>query len=178
MKGIPKELLDKLLIVLIIILIGANLWVIGRNHFFRPTTSLPSWAEEMYKAIYEKPFKKDPPLGLEVKVMKQYPGRRFVVVLERCTDCVAQTLKAWSEIVKALGLPNMIVVTQDNLKQATETLHRLGIEAEVIVDSGGKIAQKLNAFFTPRVYIFENGKLVWKQEKLSPQEALSGVRGL
>lgn len=80
------------------------------------------------------------------------------------------------EVVKATGLPKMVLVTRDPVKEAKRVLHQWQIEAEIVTDPEGTIAQKLNAFFTPRVYAFEDGRLVWKQEPETVLRKQEGVR--
>jgi hypothetical protein len=50
------------------------------------------------------------------------------------------------------------------------------IKAEIISDPKGRLSQRLNAFFLPRVYAFENGRLVWKQERIDIEGALAEVK--
>lgn len=168
------SLIDRLLVVLIIVLVGANLWVVGREWLPKKPPSQPEWYKELMEDIQRKPLENDPPLGTEIEAFKRFSGRRLVVVIERCTECVIRSLKTWAEVTKATGLPKMVLVTQDPVEEAKRTLSQWQIEAEIVTDPEGVIAQKLNAFITPRVYAFENGRLVWKQEMLQigPENAL------
>lgn len=165
MKG---KFLDRVLIVLIVALVIANGLLIGRNWLpQKPPSSLPKWWLDMIKAVQQKPFENDPPLGIEIDTLKRFPGRRIVIVLDRCTECVLGTLKMWAEITKATELPKIVIVTKNPLKEAKRILHQNGIDAEIVTDYQGSITQKLNAFAPPRAYAFESGKLVWKQVSLN-----------
>ncbi len=173
-----SKFIDRLLVGLILFLIIANGLLIGRNWFPQKPPSPPKWWLEMMKNLQQKPFENDPPLGIEVDTFKKFSGRRLVIVIDRCTECVLRTLKMWAEITKATGLPKMVIVTRNPLEEAKTILHRQKIEAEIVTDPQGSIAQKLNAFAPPRVYAFENGRLVWKQEILHlGQETLQEVKG-
>lgn len=172
-----RRLTDRLLVVLIVLLVGANLWLMGRNWFPSTHTShtsqsskLPEWFKQVMQAIQQEPYKRDPPLGTEIKAFKQFSGRRLVLVIDRCTECVARSLKVWAEVTKATGLPKMVLVTRDPLEEAKQALAKWKIKAEILSDPKGSIAEKLNAFFTPRVYAFQDGKLVWKQDRLNPPQ--------
>jgi hypothetical protein len=68
----------------------------------------------------------------------------------------------------------MVLVTGDRPEQAKQVLERWLIDADVVTDPRGEIAKKLNAFFTPRAYIFEDGRLIYKQDRfrVKPQEWL------
>jgi hypothetical protein len=50
------------------------------------------------------------------------------------------------------------------------------IKAEIISDPKVRLSQRLNAFFLPRVYAFENGRLVWKQGRIDIEGALAEVK--
>ncbi|MFA0761310.1 MAG: hypothetical protein HZLCBSQH_001416, partial [Candidatus Fervidibacterota bacterium] len=105
--------------------------------------------------------------------------RRIVIVTERCTDCIAGILKQWAEIVEGTGLPKLVLITGDPKEQALQVLKRWQIEADTVTDSKGEIGQKLRAFFTPRLYVFEGGRLIWKQDKIrvNPDEVIKEVIG-
>lgn len=104
-------------------------------------------------------------MGTEISELKPFKGKRLVVVIERCTDCIAGALKSWSEVVKRSGLPKMVLVTGDKPEQARQVLDKWGIDVEVVSDLKGEIIKKLNVFFTPRIYVFKNGQLTWKQNR-------------
>lgn len=156
-----------LLAVVIIGLLLANLWMLGQQLGFSVAPRPKSFIETMMEEMWQKKLKDDPPLGIEVTALKGFKGRRLVIIIERCTDCVARTLKGWAETVKAEGLPKMVLVTGDKEEQAKQVLDRWQIEAEVVSDPKGEIAKKLHAFFTPRAYAFEDGRLIWKQERIN-----------
>jgi hypothetical protein len=89
---------------------------------------------------------------------------------------VIRSLKVWEEITKAAGLPPMILVTKDPIEEVKKVLHQMEIKAEIISDPKGRLSQRLNAFFLPRVYAFENGRLVWKQGRIDIEGALAEVK--
>ncbi len=166
-----------LLTGVIVVLLLANLWVLGQQLGLQGGPRPKPFAEAVMEEIWRERLKNDPPLGTEVTELKGFKGRRLVVVVERCTDCVAQILKDWAEAVKEARLPPLILVTGDKIEDARQVLDRWRIEARLVSDPKGEIAQKLNTLFTPRAYAFEDGRLVWKQEKvgLSPTLAVKEV---
>ena len=58
-----------------------------------------------------------------------------------------------------------VLVVQDKEGKVREVVARNGWKVTVIADEDGKIVRTLNAFFTPRAYGFEGGKLVWVQKE-------------
>ena len=161
-----KGLGEKLLVGVIVLLLVANLWMLGQSlglHFHKPKPK--SFLEALNEELWKKYLKEDPILGTEIAELKPFKGRRLVIVIKRCTDCVAQSLKVLDEVIKREGLPKLVLVTGDRREEAEQVLKRFRIDAELVTDPKGKIAKKLHAFFTPRAYGFENGKLVWKQER-------------
>jgi len=159
---------ERVLMTLVIFLLIANLWMLGRQLglTISPRPPSPSYMEALMEEIWQKRLKDDPPLGTEVAPLRNLKGRRVVVVIERCTDCVVGKLKALLEAVKEKGLPKLVVVTGDEFEHAKRVLDSWKIEAEIVADTEGEVAKKLNAFFSPRVYIVEDGRILWKQEKL------------
>ncbi|MEZ8221113.1 hypothetical protein GG496_001283 [Candidatus Fervidibacteria bacterium JGI MDM2 JNZ-1-D12] len=161
-----KWLGDKLIVGLIVLLLVANLWMLGRNLGLSFSPQPPkSFLESVLEETWKKYLKGDPPLGTEISELKPFKGKRLVVVIERCTDCIAGALKSWSEVVKRSGLPKMVLVTGDKPEQARQVLDKWGIDVEVVSDLKGEIIKKLNVFFTPRIYVFKNGQLTWKQNR-------------
>lgn len=73
----------------------------------------------------------------------------------------------------------MVLITGDPKEQALQVLKRWQIEADTVTDSKREIGQKLRAFFTPRLYVFEGGRLIWKQDKIrvNPDEVIKEVIG-
>ncbi|MDW8028186.1 MAG: redoxin domain-containing protein [Armatimonadota bacterium] len=161
-----RRLEDKLIIGLIVFLLIANFWMLGRNLGLSFSPQPKSFLEAVMEETWKKHLKEDPPLGTEISELKPFKGKRVVIVIERCTDCVAQSLRAWSEAIKREGLPKLVLVTGDSEEQAKQVIEKWKIDAEIVSDKKGKIAKKLHAFFTPRAYAFENGRLIWKQEEL------------
>lgn len=150
----------------IVLLLIANLWMLGQSlGFYLHQPRAKSFLEALNEELWKKYLKQDPPLGIEVTELKPFKGRRLVIVIERCTDCVVQSLKVWDEVIKREGLPRLVLVTGDKKEEAEQVLERFKINADLVIDLKGEIAKKLNAFFIPRIYGFEDGKLVWKQEK-------------
>ncbi len=162
---VKEQMQSALLTGTIVVLLLANLWVLGQQLGLPGAPRPKPFAEAVMEEIWRERLKNDPPLGAEVTELKGLRGRRLVVVVERCTDCVAQTLKDWAEAAKEAQLPSLILVTGDKIEDAQRVLDRWRIEAELVSDPKGEIAKKLNAFFTPRAYAFEDSRLVWKQEQ-------------
>lgn len=168
---------EGILTVIVVLLLLANLWMLGRNLGLSLSPRPKSFLETVMEETWKKHLKEDPPLGTKVEELKSFKGKRLVIVIERCTDCVAEALKSWSEAVKRAGLPKMVLVTGDRPEQAKQVLDRWKIESDVVTDLKGEIAKKLHAFFTPRAYVFEDGRLIWKQDRLQvmPDEVFSEV---
>jgi len=173
--------LERILITFILLLILANCYLLWRNlnPNINPNSRLSNispWFKELMRSVYQEPFKHDHPLWIEIENLKGFTGRRLVVVIDRCTNCVIRSLKVWEEIIKAAGLPPTILVTKDPIEEVKKVLHQMEIKAEIISDPKGRLSQRLNAFFLPRVYAFENGRLVWKQGRIDIEGALAEVK--
>ncbi|MFZ8854187.1 MAG: hypothetical protein ACO2PL_19105 [Armatimonadota bacterium] len=153
--------------LLVIGLLGANLWMLGRQLGLSVTPRPKSYAEIVMQEIWQERLKGDPPLGTKIEASKGFKGLRVVIAMERCTDCIAEVLKEWAEAIRIAGLPSLVLVTGDLKEQAQQVLKRWQIEAEIVTDRKGEIAKKLNAFFTPRAYVFKDAQLIWKQERLN-----------
>jgi len=146
--------------LLVIGLLGANLWMLGRQLGLSVTPRPKSYAEIVMQEIWQERLKGDPPLGTKIEVLKGFKGLRVVIVMERCTDCIVGILERWTEAIKMAKLSGLVLVTGDPREQAQQVLKRWQIEAEIVTDIKGEIAKKLNAFFTPRAYIVEDGQLI------------------
>ena len=144
----------------------ANLWMLGRQLGLSVTPRSKSYLEILMEEIWQERLKGDPPLGTKIEALKDFKGFQVVIVIERCTDCVAGALKGWAEAIKMAGLSRLVLVTDNSKEQAQQVLKRWQIEAKIVTDIKGEIAKKLNAFFTPRAYIIEDGQLIWKQDKI------------
>jgi len=164
----------------IVALLIANAWMLVRQlGLIQASPHQPSsYMEAVMREIWEKRLKDDPPLGSELAPLRKFRGRCLVVVIERCTDCVIGKLKMLSEVAEKRGISRLVIITGDNRERAKQVLESCQIKAEIIVDPKGEFSKMLNAFFTPRAYIVENGKILWKQEELEmiPFEILSEVR--
>lgn len=161
---------------LLILLAGANLWLLGKQtgllNLPRPLPPSP-----LSPKAWKEKLKEDPPLGIEVEMLKKFQGKRLLIVIDRCTDCVAPQVKAWSEVAKEMGLAPILLVTQDREERARGVLGRWEIEAKVLWDRKGALKKKLNAFFVPRAYLFEDGVLIWKQEEQRLWSHIHGGEG-
>jgi len=163
MEGMGGKLM---MLGLVVFLIAANLWILGRNLGLSFSPRSKSFLEKVLEETWQKKLKNDPPLRTEITELKRFKGKRVVIVIERCTDCVAQSLRTWSEVVRRKRLPKLVLVTGDSLEQAKQVLNHWQLDVEIVLDPKGEIAKKLNAFFTPRVYGFEDGQLIWKQDRI------------
>jgi len=174
-----KRWKDGAIVTAFIGLIVANAWMIGREMGLFVTPCPKSWLEVVTEELWLERLKSDPPLGIEMASLKAFKGRRVVIVTERCTDCIAGTLKRWAEVVKGARLPKLVLVTGDPKEQAQQVLKRWQIEANIVTDPKGVITQKLNAFFMPRIYVFDEGRLIWKQDKkiVDAKEVINRVMG-
>jgi hypothetical protein len=165
-KKMGERWKDVVIVITLVSLIVANAWMIGREMGLFVAPRPKSWLEVVAEELWREQLKCDPPLGIEVAALKVFKGRRVVIVMERCTDCIAGTLKRWAEVVKEARLPKLVLVTSDSKEQAQQVLKRWQIEANIVTDPKGVIIQKLHAFFMPRTYAFKEGRLIWKQDKI------------
>ena len=85
-------------------------------------------------------------------------------------------LKEWADVLGGWGTwrkhLRSVLVVQDKEGKVREGVARNGWKVTVIADEDGKIGRTLNAFFTPRAYGFEGGKLVWVQK---PKRAIKAT---
>jgi hypothetical protein len=135
------------------------------------------WQERERVRQFQKALANDPPtgtplghLGLNHSLFALHPSLPLlVVVFGNCEGCGAQRLREWAEVLgnwetwrKHL---RSVLVVQDKEGKVREVVARNGWKVTVIADEDGKIGRTLNAFFTPRAYGFEGGKLVWVQKE-------------
>ncbi len=166
--------LERLLVIAVALLVVANLWMLGANLGLSLAPRYKSPLERMREEAWKELLQRDPPLGTEVAELKVFKGKRVVIVVDRCTDCGVRALKSWAEAVKGAGLPPRVLVTSERPEQVRQLLDRWQVDAEVLPDPKATIARKLHAFFTPRAYVVEDGRLTDKQDKfkVEPQEWL------
>lgn len=106
--------------------------------------------------------------------LKQIAGESkkptLVIVFQGCEGCGAQNLQEWAEVpgnwetwrktVKS------VLVIKDRPEKVREKAQKGKWKVPVIADADGEMAQKLNAFFSPRAYGFVDGRLVWVQKRV------------
>jgi len=135
------------------------------------------WQERERARAFQQALTNDPPIGtplerLGLPSLPFVPSRSLpllVVVFGGCEGCGAQRLKEWAEVLGGWGTwrkhLRSVLVVQDKEGKVREVVARNGWKVTVIADEDGKIGRTLNAFFTPRAYGFEGGKLVWVQKE-------------
>jgi len=135
------------------------------------------WQERERARAFQQALTNDPPIGtplerLGLPSLPFVPSRSLpflVVVFGGCEGCGAQRLKEWAEVLGGWETwrkhLRSVLVVQDKEGKVREVVARNGWKVTVIADEDGKIGRTLNAFFTPRAYGFEGGKLVWVQKE-------------
>jgi len=114
----------------------------------------------------------DPPLGFPlekvgIENLAESELPILLVVLGRCEGCNERVVYEWVEMGKWETLSKavrFVLVLQEGVKKVDE-IGRDAKGVSLVADEGGEIARRLNAFFVPRAYGFEGGKLVWVQRE-------------
>jgi len=172
-KGEVTEVLSKqrlnLMITLFLALCALFLWLLRTNPEGQRWLAL--WQARRNAALNQQRFhealKNDPYLGfplekvgIENLLKDELPI--LLVVLGRCEGCNERVIYDWAEMGKWETLKKavkFVLVLQEDLKKIDE----IGEKAKgvsLVADEKGEIVRKLNAFFVPRAYRFEGGKLV------------------
>lgn len=136
------------------------------------------WQERERAKEFQTALAKDPPIGTSLEHLglnrppfTTHPSLPLLlVVFKGCEGCGAQKLKEWAEVLgewetwrrHLLG----VLVVQDKEEKVREIVKKNGWKVTVIADEDGRIGKALNAFFMPRAYGFEGGKLVWVQKEV------------
>jgi hypothetical protein len=177
-KGEVAEVLSKqrlnLLITLFLALCALLLWLLRTTP--EGQRWLASWQARRNAALNQQRFqealKNDPPLGFPLeKVGNENLAESelpiLLVVLGRCEGCNERVVYEWAEMGKWETLSKavrFVLVLQEGMKKVDE-IGRDANGVSLVADEGGEIARRLNAFFVPRAYGFEGGKLVWVQRE-------------
>jgi len=135
------------------------------------------WQERERARAFQRALTNDPPIGIPLERLGLtsslfVPSRSLpllVVVFGSCEGCGAQRLREWAEVLGGWETWRKhlrgVLVVQDKERKVREVVARNGWKVTVIADEDGRIGRTLNAFFTPRAYGFEGGKLVWVQRE-------------
>jgi hypothetical protein len=127
---------------------------------------------------FQKALSSDPAIGtsLEKLGLNQllFANRHslpiLVIVFGGCEGCGAQSLKDWVDTLEGWkvweGEFKGVIVARDKGAKVKEVWEKNGWKVSVIVDEGGEISKRLNAFFSPRAYGFSESKLVWIQKRV------------
>jgi len=177
-KGEVAEVLSKqrlnLLITLFLALCAVFLWLLRTTP--EGQRWLASWQARKNAVLNQQRFqealKNDPSLGfpLEKVGIENLPEDELpilLVVLGRCEGCNERVVYDWAEMGKWETLKKVVrfvLVLQEGTKKVDE-IGRDAKGVSLVGDEGGEIARRLNAFFVPRAYGFEGGKLVWVQKE-------------
>lgn len=130
-------------------------------------------------ARFIRAFQQDPPLGMNLSSLPQLrpvngialPDMRkplLIVVLQECEGCPGSPARAWAELMSTKTwrrICGIVLVIQEEETKVKTVAVKSGWKVPVIADEDGRVAKALNAFFTPRAYGFEGGKLVWIQKE-------------
>jgi hypothetical protein len=177
-KGEVAEVLSKqrlnLLITLFLALCALFLWLLRTTP--EGQRWLASWQARRNAALNQQRFqealKDDPPLGFPlekvgIENLAESELPILLVVLGRCEGCNERVVYEWVEMGKWETLSKVVrfvLVLQEGVKKVDE-IGRDAKGVSLVADEGGEIARRLNAFFVPRAYGFEGGKLVWVQRE-------------
>jgi hypothetical protein len=188
-KGEVAEVLSKqrlnLLITLFLALCALFLWLLRTTP--EGQRWLASWQARRNAALNQQRFqealKNDPPLGFPlekvgIENLAESKLPILLVVLGRCEGCNEKVVYEWAEMGKWETLSKavrFVLVLQEGVKKIDE-IGRDAKGVSLVADEGREIARRLNAFFVPRAYGFEGGKLVWVQREgnLGEVEILEG----
>jgi len=130
------------------------------------------WDAELSQKRFHEALKNDPPLGfpLEEAGINNLPeGEKpiLVVVLGRCEGCNERVVFEWVEMGKWETLRKAVqfVLVLQEEERKVEEIRRKAKGIVFVSDERREIARRLNAFFVPRSYGFDGGKLVWVQKE-------------
>jgi len=171
---VPSKQRLNLLITLFLALCALFLWLLRTTP--EGQRWLASWQARKNAVLNQQRFqealKNDPSLGfpLEKVGIENLPEDELpilLVVLGRCEGCNERVVYDWAEMGKWETLKKVVrfvLVLQEGTKKVDE-IGRDAKGVSLVGDEGGEIARRLNAFFVPRAYGFEGGKLVWVQKE-------------
>jgi len=179
-KGEVAEVLSKqrlnLLITLLLALCAVFLWLLRTTP--EGQRWLASWQARRNAALNQQRFqealKNDPYLGFPFEKvgignLAESELPILLVVLGHCEGCNEQVVYEWAEMGKWETLRKavkFVLVLQEGMKKVDEVRGKAkGVS--LVADERGEIARNLNAFFVPRAYGFEGGKLVWVQSEVN-----------
>lgn len=147
------------------------------------------WMSRRKAARFIRALQQDPPLGMNLSSLPQLrpineislPDMRkplLIVVLQECEGCPGSLARTWAELMSATTwrrICGAVLVVQKEKTKVKTVAAKGKWKVPVIADEEGRVAKALNAFFTPRAYGFEGGKLVWVQKEphMSALEVLS-----
>lgn len=146
------------------------------------------WKLQLKTIKFKHTLQKDPPLGKHLSSLPQIhpinginlPDVRkplLIIVLRGCEECPGSLVRAWAELMAASTwrrVCGVVLLIQDEEIKVKKSLIKNKWEIPIIADTKNEFSKALNAFFTPRAYGFEKGKLVWiqKEPNLSALEVL------
>jgi len=171
---VPSKQRLNLLITLFLALCALFLWLLRTTP--EGQRWLASWQARRNAALNQQRFqealKNDPPLGFPlekvgIENLAESELPILLVVLGRCEGCNERVVYEWVEMGKWETLSKAVRFVLV-LQEGTEKVDEIGKDAKgvsLVADEGGEIARRLNAFFVPRAYGFEGGKLVWVQRE-------------
>ena len=172
-KTAPKQRMN-LLLTLFLALCALFLWLLRTTP--EGQRWLASWRARQNAELSQKRFhealKNDPPLGfsLEGVGIPNLAGSEkpiLVVVLGRCEGCNERVVFEWVEMGKWETLRKAVqfVLVLQEEERKVEEIRRKAKGIVFVSDERREIARRLNAFFVPRSYGFDGGKLVWVQKE-------------
>lgn len=137
------------------------------------------WKLQLKTVKFKYSLQKDPPLGKHLSSLPQLrpinginlPDLRkplLIIVLQGCDGCPGLLTRTWAELMSSRTwrrICGAVLVIQEEKTRVKTEFEKNNWKIPVVVDERNEIAKALNAFFTPRAYGFEKGKLIWIQKE-------------
>jgi len=122
------------------------------------------------KQYFSEHLKKDPAIGSRNFVRTPLSRTNHLIVLVgNCEECADKMILRIAEVSLSAGVP-AFYVSKVNPTGALLTVMDKPISSSVVIDADGSVHERLNGFFTPRVFLIDaDGRISWKQD--SPELA-------
>ncbi len=95
------------------------------------------------------------------------PGPYLLIPVKNCASCIAVDIKGWITAAQKQGV-TAVFLASANREQTAKMQKALKVNCPVIYDPGNKIAERLNAQWAARAYLFsKEWRLSWKQKNFA-----------
>lgn len=91
----------------------------------------------------------------------------LLIMFDSCEGCGTKSIEIWQNIVQTRSWRNLfqvMAIFQDKVNFVREAMENHKWQLPIAADPDRRLAQALNAVFTPRAYGFVEGKLMWVQK--------------